>query len=209
MKFHRWLHDRNGTKTCVVMRGLPGSGKSHETEEVLREFGVTDRNKHVFSTDDWFVWDMLRVKRAFVGVLPGRAGQRQEAEQDVQGTMGGRQAETGSPLEPEAVPGGGTSRRDPVIVDNVNVNVREIRDYADYAKAFGYQIVIREPSSPWWKEHRPMLHSKEANADKLDKFAKFLAARNSHGVPEHAIARYIRRWQPDLKPEDVTTQWTG
>lgn len=43
-------------KKAIILRGLPGSGKSYKAKEILTSEGITREryNEHVFSTDSYF-----------------------------------------------------------------------------------------------------------------------------------------------------------
>lgn len=41
-------------KVCIILRGLPGSGKSTIVNELLKQYGVSAKG-HVFSTDNFFI----------------------------------------------------------------------------------------------------------------------------------------------------------
>lgn len=59
---------REGTRVMVLMRGAPGSGKTHLALQIVRlTMGKNcDPNKYIFSTDDFFV----RTKRFIPSMLP-------------------------------------------------------------------------------------------------------------------------------------------
>jgi hypothetical protein len=89
----------------------------------------------------------------------------------------------------------------PLIVDNTNVTKDRIIPYSDYAKKAGYEIQIKEPTSPHWLAHRDLLADKSQNREKLDDFAKLLADKNTHGVPVDAIKNMMAQWQHNLTPK--------
>ncbi len=70
-----------------------------------------------------------------------------------------------------------------VFVDNTNVTLREIRPYVTLAEAYGYDIEIVEPNTPW--------------AFDVDE----LVRRNIHHVPREGIERMLSRWVPDVTVE--------
>ena len=49
MKFQEWI---DGDKICIIMRGLPGSGKSYKVNQLLAKYGGDAG--HVFSADKYF-----------------------------------------------------------------------------------------------------------------------------------------------------------
>lgn len=204
MKFSDWREARQQPKTCVICRGVSGAGKSYETSQVLKEFGVTNREQHVFSTDDYWVQDMLRIKNLLSKMyLPGGNFMDRHIAKKYKQRWSGERLRAAHQWNFDrfrrAVDRGIT----PVVVDNTNTTAKEMQNYAQYARVAGYEIIIREPSSPWWKENAPLLRDKDANQEKIAEFAKMLAARNQHGVPDESIRKMLMRWQPDIKPEDL------
>ena len=96
------------------------------------------------------------------------------------------------------------NRVSPLIVDNTNTTIREMKPYAEYADKAGYRLLIREPTSDWWKDlYQPFSRDSKANADKLDPFVKELMDRNTHGVPEFVIRKMIDRYKTVNSPEEV------
>jgi len=83
------------------------------------------------------------------------------------------------------------------------------------AKDNGYNIVIKEPESPWWQDHSHMLKDKQKNGKALEDFAVFLAGHhagmskkygtsgNVHGVPLDVIRNMLHRWHPDVTEDDI------
>lgn len=67
----------------------------------------------------------------------------------------------------------------PIVVDNTNTQSWEAKNYVQLAKENGYEVQVREPSTPWAKD-----------ADELVK-------RNTHGVPKEAIGRMLSRYQDE------------
>lgn len=71
----------------------------------------------------------------------------------------------------------------PVVIDNTNINARDIKPYVMLAREFGYTVEFREPETPW-----------KFNAEEL-------ARRNTHGVPKAIIEKLLSKWRP-LTPDD-------
>jgi predicted kinase len=91
----------------------------------------------------------------------------------------------------------------PVIVDNTNTTIREMKSYVEYANAAGYEILIQEPDSPHWKQYRGYLTDKYGNKDKIAEFAQLLASKNTHGVPLDSIEKMLARWQHNVTVKDI------
>ena len=111
------------TKQFILMRGLPGSGKSTKAEELAGEHG------QVFSTDDYFCLNKDQEYR-FDGNLLGKAhqwNQRRSYEA----------VKAGIPV---------------IVIDNTNTTIREMKSYATHielAQRMGYEVRIEEPKTEW------------------------------------------------------------
>lgn len=108
-------------KDLIVLRGLPGSGKSTYAREVVREVGAGV----ILSSDDYFldaagnyVFDSKKLKDSHIwnqtrAASAMRAGQRL------------------------------------VIIDNTNVRKWEAKPYVKVAVEYGYNVAFREPPLSW------------------------------------------------------------
>jgi len=111
-------------KLFILMRGLPGSGKSTKAKELAGEQG------QVFSTDDFFCLN-----------------EEQEYKFDKQ-KLG--KAHTWNQRRSLAA----VEANIPIIViDNTNTTIREMRSYLPHielAQRLGYEVRIEEPET-WWQ----------------------------------------------------------
>ena len=158
----------------ILMRGLPGSGKSFKAHNQLannviqnghfkghskgEESSVSLVSPHVviLSSDDYFITDGAEYN--FNQKLLGKAHEwNQKRARDAMAA----QVAT-------------------IIIDNTNVQLWEMKPYVEMAvQEFGYQVRIEEPESDWWRGRD------------LTK----LAECNSHGVSMETICRMNDRWQ--------------
>lgn len=70
----------------------------------------------------------------------------------------------------------------PVIIDNTNTQMWEMKPYAMVAAQNGYIIEILEPDTPWAFNDRE------------------LARRNTHGVPRVKLKDMLMRYEKDIIP---------
>lgn len=112
------------SRTLTIMRGLPGSGKSHLAAALANIPGVSPAP--VFSTDDFF---MVDGQYRFDGALLGKHHAANLARAVAA-------MEAGTPH---------------VIIDNTNTRAWEAREYVRAALANGYRVQFIEPQTAWAK----------------------------------------------------------
>lgn len=112
-------------RTLTIMRGLPGSGKSHLARALANIPGVP--TAPVFSTDDFF---MVDGKYRFDGKLLGKH-------------HAANLARAVAAMEE------GISH---VIIDNTNTQAWEAREYVRHGERCGYRIQFIEPRTEWAKD---------------------------------------------------------
>ena len=218
--FSNWVENKTNMKTpervCVIMRSISGGGKSFTAREMLKKYGGGDPNEHIFNTDDYFIWDIkqeLQKKE-----LAGEEIDHQFYDELMLDTY--RKNWSGSRLRAahkwnfDRFQAALNQWMTPLVVDNTNLSVWEMKNYVEAAEKAGYKIIIQEPTSPWWQDHVHMLSDKSRYGKELEEFAHFLAGYhegmtkkygvtgNTHGVPLDSIRNQIRRWQPNIKTAD-------
>jgi tRNA uridine 5-carbamoylmethylation protein Kti12 len=114
------------TRTVLIGRGLPGSGKSTRARKLVEGYRARGLSVVVCSSDDFFV-------------CPGCSGYHWSKDKL-------HFAHTWCRNKFEAALEAGTNV---VIVDNTNVTVRECRPYVMFAEVFGYAVRFLEPETPW------------------------------------------------------------
>lgn len=118
-----------GNRILIIMRGLPGSGKTHLAKQLVNMMvGPNNSYKaHIFSTDDFFMvrgqyqHDKYRLSEAH------EWNHNRVAEATKMGVS-------------------------PVIVDNTNVELWEMEPYLKFGVRNGYIIEVMEPTTPWAKK---------------------------------------------------------
>ena len=222
-------------KIAILLRGIPGSGKSYTARLMLEKYGGGAPQDHIFSTDAWFTRHVTEARLDAEKRLAEAKADPEKSETIALAIAENATAEFYDEMELEeykknwrgsclgvahewniqrymdAVHRGVT----PVIVDNTNVSANDCRGYVAIAEKNGYEVLIQEPTSPWWLDHAHMLTSKQKNGTALEDFARFLAGfhqgmsekygtkGNQHGVPLDSIRKMIRRWQPNLTPDVI------
>ena len=73
----------------------------------------------------------------------------------------------------------------PIVVDNTNTQLWEMRPYVEAAVSHGYNVTFQEADTPW----------------KFD--AEELAKRNQHGVPIDIIKQMLMNWERNPTVENV------
>jgi predicted kinase len=178
MNFRTFLETSN-EKVLIIMRALPGAGKSFEVNKILKEKGVSKKG-HVFSTDEFFDKSPDGYKETFRKAIEGGYVSELLTKYHKMNEERAKKAMS------EGV--------SPIIIDNVNADLQSMQPYIDAGTIYGYKIVFREPSSPHWQRISPLLKNKEANAEKLKMAALELAAKNQHDVPYESIVKMLDRW---------------
>jgi adenylate kinase family enzyme len=110
-------------KQFILMRGLPGSGKSTKAKELAGEQG------QVFSTDDFFCIN-------------------EEQEYRFDGSQLGPAHQWNQRRSLEAV----KKNIQIIVIDNTNTTLREMKSYLEHmrlAQKMGYELSIEEPDTEW------------------------------------------------------------
>ena len=153
------------TKSLVIMRGCPGSGKSYAARQLAENSTATI----IHSTDDFFYKD---------GVYRFDPSKLYEYHTRNFANASLSMVDGSASL---------------VIIDNTNITKREFVKYVEVAGRCGYEVQYVEPSSPWWLRVRKDLpiFSDMASIE----YASLFVERTVHNVPLLAIARMLRRWE--------------
>ena len=113
-----------GVPLLVLMRGLPGSGKSTLSKQLAGRDGT------VVSADDFFI-----NRQGHYVFQPTRLGEAHERCQQ----MAWRALSRGCT---------------PVVVDNTNTEAHEMLPYVKMAAQFDYYVELAEPTTPWRHDPR-------------------------------------------------------
>jgi len=157
-------------KKLILMRGLPGSGKSTAAREIAAQHMTSDRGQSVAicSTDSYFIEDDKYVFR------PEKLGVNHNANQDrVRDLM-----RVGVEV---------------IIVDNTNTTNKEMKPYKDAAQRHGYDITETLIGREFLFAELDQDVLQDAH-----RFKDYLALcheRGTHGVPMDVIEKMARRFQ--------------
>ena len=142
-------------KILYILRGCPGSGKSTLAAELRGERG------RIFSTDEYFVGSdgeyVFDPKKVAVYHKRNQERAREAVREGVS----------------------------PVVIDNTNTTVWEMRPYVETGVRHGYRVQFVEPDTSWRYDPEQ------------------LSLRNSHGVPLDSIKRMLKRFQKNPTVESV------
>jgi adenylate kinase family enzyme len=117
-------------RRCVIVRGLPGSGKSTLSGKIYKdtlegkEWPLTDGHGDIYSTDDYFM-------------------------HNGEYTFNGRQLTKAHDWNRARVERAIDNEYDIVIVDNTNTQFWEMAAYIEYALDHDYVIEVVEPQTEW------------------------------------------------------------
>ncbi|CAB3227016.1 unnamed protein product [Arctia plantaginis] len=156
-------HYNNGSRIMIIMRGLPGSGKSHLARLIVETLigpSLSSYNNHVFSSDDYF---MVRGKYQYDKSYISYAHSWNQNR-----------------VETSAIQG-----LSPIIIDNTNIEIWEMRPYVVQGLMNGYIIEVVEPMTPWAKIPRQLFNM------------------NTHKVPLQKIKRMLDNYVENVTGESL------
>ncbi|XP_037123873.1 NEDD4-binding protein 2-like 2 [Syngnathus acus] len=161
--------DQTSSSVLILMRGLPGSGKTTMARELL----ATGPSGLILSTDDYFVHD------SGYRYDPNLLGEAHEWNHQRAG---------------DAMRDG----RSPVIIDNTNLQAWEMKPYVQMALQQGYQVDFCEPNTSWKYDPSELEKrnkhgvSQEKIAQMLDRFCwpVSIDAVLSSQEPQHVQQRH-------------------
>ncbi|XP_063699744.1 uncharacterized protein LOC134830254 [Culicoides brevitarsis] len=157
-----------GYKVMILMRGLPGSGKSFLAKQIVQNFNFDPRN-HIFSADDYFinvngeyVYDQTKLT---------------EAHEFTQNNAIRKLRESWSP----------------VIIDNTNIKLWNMFPYIRLGVQYRYKIIIMEPATPWATTPKTLTSKNQHNVPKerirqmMDNYEKTNVTKLLHTLNLHEI----------------------
>uniref|UniRef100_A0A8C4QGQ8 CUE domain-containing protein n=1 Tax=Eptatretus burgeri TaxID=7764 RepID=A0A8C4QGQ8_EPTBU len=149
-----------GQKMLILLRGLPGSGKS----TMARKIRMENKDAAVLSTDDYFVQG---------GIYSYNPDLLSEAH------------EWNHKRAREAM----DACKSPVIIDNTNLKLWEMKPYVAMARQRNYSIMFLEPDTPW-----------KFNPKQLER-------KNSHGISKERINRMMAHYEHQVDVEKILSSF--
>ena len=180
-----------GACLVLIMRGLPGCGKSSATRQLLAAWELLARqSSHVSSrttvcSADVFFENGAGLTRRQLHELAASKGMRSSDEAAQHGgiyRLCFDRSKLGAAHEScrRAFENALRARTGLVIVDNTNTQLKEYDYYKHAARRAGYAVAVVELRCPDEPAILEQLH-----------------ARNTHGVPMEVLRTMIVRWEPD------------
>ncbi|XP_052865832.1 NEDD4-binding protein 2 [Anopheles cruzii] len=120
-----------GYRVMVLMRGAPGSGKTHLSRMLIDRTSAGDYRNHIFSADDYFMVN---------GVYKFQPDALDSAHRFTQSSVQAKAREGWSPI----------------VVDNTNVRLWEMFPYVQIAAEHGYFLETLEPTTHWRNNSRSL-----------------------------------------------------
>ncbi|TPX49297.1 hypothetical protein SeLEV6574_g01550 [Synchytrium endobioticum] len=113
------------SKSLIILRGAPGSGKSHLANSILAHFPYTI----ILSSDDYFY-----TSAGYYNFNPKELGQAHEWNQQ-------RCRDHLSPSPSPSL----------IVIDNTHMQLWEAKPYVQDAMIYGFHVLALEPNTEWWK----------------------------------------------------------
>lgn len=156
---------KNNIKVMVLMRGCPGSGKTYLSKLLLQRVQIKSElyDKFIFSADNYFY------QRGVYVFNPEYLGDAHALTQ-------------------QCVLSAAAESRNPIIIDNTNTQVWEMKAYAKIGVQYGYDLEILEPNTSWAFKERE------------------LARKNVHDVPKSKIRIMLDRYELNITPRKLLSQ---
>ncbi|XP_058119333.1 uncharacterized protein LOC131290034 [Anopheles ziemanni] len=121
----------NGYRVMVLMRGAPGSGKSHLARTLIDHTSEGDYRNHIFSADDYFMVN---------GQYKFQPDALDAAHRFNQSRVLAKARDGWSPI----------------VVDNTHIRLWEMSHYVQIAADHGYHLEILEPVTHWRNNSRSL-----------------------------------------------------
>ncbi|KAJ8676593.1 hypothetical protein QAD02_012380 [Eretmocerus hayati] len=167
---------RMGYKILVLMRGLPGSGKSTIAKNIVQRTVQGELSNHILGTDDY--WPIINhgiYKHDRSKVLQART------------------------YNENRVLNAARQGWSPIIVDNTNINARKMEKYAIMVVEHGYIIGSLEPNTTWSRNISQLFLKNRHNTSK--EVIQIMMDRYEPEISGKKLLQVLNsEYQPDQKP---------
>ena len=170
-------------KTVIILRGIPGAGKSSYIRSMVKLAEVDSEQVYVASADDYF----MKLEPEVSGVDGDRTRRVSRRVYRFDPTLLPRAHAECMKGFLEVLAQG----RPVVVVDNTHIHRWEYQAYELAARISGYEVKIVEVM--------PL------TVDEL----RVCARRNEHGVPVDVVARMAMEFEPDSRAEKIRPKIPG
>ncbi|XP_063242296.1 uncharacterized protein LOC134542183 isoform X2 [Bacillus rossius redtenbacheri] len=168
-------HVQNGTRILILLRGVPGSGKSHLARHLVKMSVVGHFTDYVFSADDYFT-----TRNGQYVYDPSRLS---EAHEWVRRSIEDKMKRCESPL----------------FVDNTNIQSWEMQPYAVLAIKYGYVLELLEPHNTWRYEEK-QLTKRNVHGVPQQKIREMLRRFEPHHTGKSLLKLFNLCYHPAVKP---------
>lgn len=150
-------------KFCIVilLRGCPGSGRTTLAKNILQKAGVIDQIGHLISADNYF-FDNTNKYNFNKNELPAAHSWNKRVMLHLL-----------------------KERRSPIFVDNIHLEVWEMKEMTELAVSNNYLVETLEPDTPW-----------KYNVNEL-------SLRSQHRISISSMKRLLDRFQRNISGEEL------
>lgn len=172
-----WFYPVTDSKRLIIVRGLPGSGKSMLSDQLKDTYGG---DSVIYSTDDYFLDDSgeykLKLNRIKVAHLWNQ-------NRTVDAMKEGKKT---------------------IIINNCNVRRWEAKPYVQAAVKFGYAVEILEPNTVWKNDVNELIN--RSNGRYSPKFVIKMKDEWDTNFTVESILASVPPWegkQLKIKPAEI------
>ncbi|KAF7989881.1 hypothetical protein HCN44_008555 [Aphidius gifuensis] len=161
----------NNNKVLILVRGLPGSGKTTLSKSIIESTIGGDSSKYIYSADDYFITTNGTWKYDSSKIADAHATTQKKVLDALKHDI------------------------TPIIIDNTNLQAWEMRPYATMAVQRGYIIEIIDIDTPWSQNVNELSRKNNHNVPKEK--IRTMMNRYEHGLTGQKLCDYFGLKYPD------------